>query len=255
MRLTPPRALSVVNPLVINKTISVQERWERQTLAVGICFGAFSFLIQGKDFEHHLYTFEVFVLFWSALEFTRAIRSQGWIHVIGATSLTVGVFMLVPLSLTRLRATSPLAVQSDTIQRDLMRLGGSKLQRQVQCLDMVDGCFTALYQLRLLPSTGFLCDYMFFQPAGDKPQLYYRQILWEDLHRNPPKVIVITTMWLTKGFSAGKFDQWPELMAYLDDAYTVDVKRSFGASGYRIYVRRELPVAPMGATQPVPSPS
>ena len=239
--------------VLTNKTISAQERWERRTLALGIMFGAFSFLMQAKNFEHHLYTFEVFVLFWSALEFTRAIQSGGWNRVAGAASFAFGVFLVVPACVTQLRATTPLAAQSDAIQRDLVRLGGSKLQHEVQCLDMVDGCFTALYQLQLLPSTGFLGDYMFFQPAGNKPQLYYRQVLWDDLHRHPPRVIVMTNMWLSMGFSSRKVDQWPELMAYLNHAYTVDVERSFGPSRYTIYVRREMPATPMAATQPAPS--
>ena len=86
----------------------------------------------------------------------------------------------------------------DQLQADLQRLGGSSLQNRVQCLDIVAGCYGALYRLGLMQSTGFIGDLVFFGPDDGKVVPYYRRIFWDDMHSNPPQVIVLSNQWFGK---------------------------------------------------------
>ena len=215
------------------------ENWERLTLLLGLLFGAFSFIAQGKIFEHHEYAFKVFLFLWVALEAVKAMRTRGWPHLAGIAVIGFGVLAVVPTYTHRIALVDPVNQQPDAIKSDLIRLGGANLQRQVQCLDMVDGCFSTLYRLHLLPNTGFMGDYMLLGPAGSPPFPYYREMFWNDLHKNPPKVIVLTKMWLGEQESFQKLDQWPQLAAFIDSAYSLDTTRTFGNRGYKIYVLKD----------------
>jgi hypothetical protein len=237
-RMLVPLAVGLILALV-NRSRIRWENWERLALGLGILFGAFSFVAQGKLFNHHAYAFKVFVFLWFALECTKAMRVKGWHHVAGLTAIGIVMLVVVPNYTHRVAWIVPMNEQPDALKSDLIRLGGSTLQHQVQCLDMVDSCYSTLYRLHLLPNTGFMGDYMFFGPIGSPPLPYYRDILWNDLHKNPPKVIVLTTMWLSERSSFEKINQWPQLAAFLNTAYSLDVTRTFGKRGYKIFLLKE----------------
>ena len=240
-----PLAVGIV-PLVIvivltfvNGTRTEWERWERLALGLGLLFGAFSYIAQGKIFNHHAYTFKVFLLLWFALECAKAMRTRGWRHFVGLAAIGYCVLVMVPGATRRVAWLVPMNKEPDALKSDLIRLGGSTLQYQVQCLDMVAACDSTLYRLHLIQNTGFLGDYMFFGPPGSPPLPYYREMFWNDLHKNPPKIIVLTNMWLCERESYAKVNQWPQMAAYLDSAYTVDVTRLFGRRGYKILVLKD----------------
>ena len=222
-----------------NRSRNQWENWERAALGLGIAFGVFSYVAQRKGFSYHAYSFKVFVFLWLALECAKAMQSRGWRHVAGVAAIAFGVLVVVPKYTHWLAWIAPMNEQRDALDSDLTRLGGSALQHQVQCLDMVDGCFGSLYRLHLLPSTGFIGDYMFFGPIGSPRLPYYRERLWNDLHRDPPKVIVLTPQWLCEPNSYAKVNQWPQLAAYLHSNYTLDVTRAFGNRGYKIFLRKD----------------
>jgi hypothetical protein len=227
--------------LLVNEKKNDLENWERLTLWLGLLFGGLSFILQMKLFDHHEYVFWVFAFFLFSLEAAKAMRTYGWQHFAGLVVIAVSVFYVVPEHTFRIAAVDSFNEQPDALKSDLLRLGGQNLQRQVLCLDMVDGCFSTLYHLRLLPNTGFMGDYMFFGAVGSPPLPYYRQELWDDLHKNPPKVIVLTNMWLNVEGPPRfeKLNQWPELADYLSTNYTLDVTRIFGKQGYRIYLQND----------------
>jgi hypothetical protein len=134
---------------------------------------------------------------------------------------------------------------ADQLQADLQRLGGNSLQNRVQCLDMVTGCYSALYRLGLMQSTGFMWDLQFFGPDDGNIVPYYRQIFWNDIHNNPPQVIVLSSEWFRETYSFDKLNAWPQFRDYLNSAYTLDVSRSFGSFdgnvlAYRIYVLKKV---------------
>ncbi len=225
--------------ILVNRARKELENWERLALGLGILFGIFSFVAQRKGFSYHAYSFKVFVLLWFALECAKAMRTRGWRHLVGLAALGFAVLAVVPSYTHRVAWIQPMNDQPDALKADLIRLGGSTLQNQVQCLDMVDGCYATLYRLQLLPNTGFIGDYMLFGPIGSHPLLYYRNIFWNDIHKNPPKVIVMTNQWLCERNSFAKINQWPQLADYINTAYTLDVTRTFGKRGYKIYLLKE----------------
>jgi hypothetical protein len=144
----------------------------------------------------------------------------------------------------------------DQLQADLQRLGGNSLQNRVQCLDMVTGCYGALYRLGLVQSTGFVWDLQLFGPDDGKVVPYYRKIFWDDMHNNPPKVIVLSNQWFAKPYSFDKLNAWPQFRDYLNSAYTLDASRNAGSFqgyvlSYRIYVLKETrqPIRPRGVAQ------
>jgi hypothetical protein len=226
------------------------ENWERVTLGIGIGFGLFSYLAQRKAFDHHAYALYVFILVWSAIEFSKALNRRSWLHFVGLACFAFSMFRFLPELDSMLRHVTPDNQQADAMETDLRRLGGFSLQHQVQCFDMVDGCYGTLYRLRLLPYTTFFGDYMFFQPPGNPPMTWARGIMAADLAQQPPQVIVVTNMWLSQGYSFNKLQQWPEFAAFLDRNYHLDVARQFNQHAYRVYVLNGAAI--QSATAPAP---
>ena len=67
---------------------------------------------------------------------------------------------------------------------------------------------------------------------------------WDDMHSNPPQVIVLSNQWLGHPNSFDKLNAWPQFRDYLNSAYTLDVSRNTGSLygyvlAYRIYVLRK----------------
>jgi hypothetical protein len=114
----------------------------------------------------------------------------------------------------------------------------------VQCLDVVTGCYSALYRLGLLQSTGWMGDIQWFAPNDGPVQQHYRQIFWDQIHQNPPKVIVVSSEWFGKVYSFDKLNTWPEFRDYVNSTYALAMTRTFGSFdgntlAYRIYVLRQ----------------
>lgn len=236
----------------VNRKKRESDKWEQLAIALGILFGALSFVAQRKGFIYHAYPFKVFVFLWLALECVKAMHTPGWRRVVGTSLLALGVLAVVPKYTYKMILVEPMSDQQDAMKADLIRLGGSTLQNQVQCLDMVDGCLSTLYRLNLVQSTYFIGDHMFFGPVGSTGLPYYRDIFWNDLHRSPPRVIILTNDWLGEPDSFEKINQWPQMAAYLDAAYKLEVTRRFGFHGYKIYLLRakEQPIGTVAT--PIP---
>ena len=78
------------------------------------------------------------------------------------------------------------------------------MDRRVQCLDLVDGCFNALYHDGLVQATGSMGDLLYF-PRTDGPIVAsYRERFREELKRNPPAVIVVSNEWFNEASSFDK---------------------------------------------------
>ncbi|MGO4516116.1 hypothetical protein AB4Y89_10005 [Terriglobus sp. 2YAB30_2] len=239
--LLPPRT-AFIPLLLITLILTLRNKdwknWERQALAVAICFGVVSFVAQRKGFAYHRYPLSAFLLLWMGLEFFRAMKMQGWMRSLGFTG-AAGLLLLIPGYCISIYQAKPNVELTDALMQDLNRLGGPKLQNQVQCLDMVSGCLGALYRLGLVHHTGFLGDFMLFGPPGSQPSAYYRNMFLEGAQRNPPGVIVLTTSGLAQPESFEKIAQWPQFVEFLNSNYSLDVTRMFdpiNPRGYRIYL-------------------
>ncbi len=217
------------------------KNWERQALALVVCFSALSFIAQRKGFIPHRNPLLAFLLLWMALEFTRAMKMLGWMRILGFAA-AVGFLCAIPGYCHSIYAANSRAELSDALDRDLKRLGGPALQGQVQCMDLVAGCLNSLYRLNLMQNTGFMGDYMFFGPPGSPPLPYYRDMLLSDFHRDPPRIIVITTEVLSSPGSFDKIAQWPQFVELLNSNYVLDVTRIMSTRdlrGYKIYRLKE----------------
>ena len=219
--------------------------WEIWAIRAGVVLGALSYFVQRKGYTYHRYSFLAFALLWFSVECAIAIKAKGWLRNFGVLGIAVAVLVVLPPRVNRLRHerhnANPLA---DQLQVDLQRLGGSSLQNRVQCLDMVTGCYRALYRLGLVQSTGVMGDLVLFAPDDGDVVPYYRRIFWDDMHSNPPQVIVLSSERFGVTYSFDKLNAWPQFRDYLNSAYTLDVSRSFGSFdgnvlAYRIYVLKK----------------
>jgi hypothetical protein len=208
---------------------------------VGILFGAFSYFIQGKGYSHHVYPLAAVLLLWTSLELMLAMRSRKWTRWVGIAGIAVGILVAIPTYFRRLSGFNP--IRDDytvTLQSDLTRLGGARLNHQVQCLDLVDGCFAALYHLRLVQSTGYIGDLMLLSPGTSPAIGEIRETFSNTMSKNPPSVIVLSNERFDRPRTFNKIDVWPWFATYLNDNYHPIVDRTFprqGEMAYRIYVR------------------
>lgn len=155
--------------------------------------------------------------------------------------------VVIPTCVVRFHRAPDTIDLPDALQADLTRLGGAaKLQDSVECLDTVSGCMAALARLQLVETQPYMGDSLFFPVEGAVRSAYYSERFWNEIHQNPPKVLILTSEMMTGGGRMGRFDklkQWPEFEGFLDENYKVEPTRKFGEldymTAYRIYVRRE----------------
>ena len=217
--------------------------WERWAILLGMAGGLFSFAIQRKGFPYMKYPLLAFLLLWVCTEFTRALSKRGWIRWAGVAGLLYATLYLIPLSRPLQRSYPEWTDFMGHLEPDLVALGGDRLQHQVQCLDMVDGCLGALYHLHLIQSTGFTGDAQFFV-NGHAPALnYYRSIFLNDIYKDPPKVFVVSDERFDGERDFNKLNNWPEFVAFLQKNYTLTETRDFSQSSYRLYLRKSIPSA------------
>jgi hypothetical protein len=224
------------------------KNWERRALLLGVAFGGFSYFVQRKGFPYHRYALTAFLLLWVALELTLAMRKQGWVRGVGFAGMAMGTLVIVPTYLHRVLLVHPSNSYTESLESDLTRLGGDQLQRKVQCLDMVDGCLNALYHLKLVQNTGSTGDLAFFAPGHNPVAEYYKSQFWDELHKNPPSVIVLSNEWFNGAASFDKLNEWPQFAAYLAENYTLAVSRHFDREyghAYRIYIRKGVALPPL----------
>jgi hypothetical protein len=221
--------------------------WEMWAIRLGFLFGAVSYFVQGKGYDYHRIAYLCFGLLWAGLEFTTAMKDQGWRRNLGLAGMAIAVLVMVPFNANKVRQRQDTNPAAEVLEQDLIRLGGpgaQQLQGKVQCLDLVGGCYSALFRLGLVQSTGFTGDLQFFGPDDGNVVPYYRNIFWNDIHRDPPRVIILSNEWYQdSSYSFNKLNTWPAFRDYLNSAYTLEATQGpFALYGYpmvyRIYVLR-----------------
>jgi hypothetical protein len=221
---------------------------ERWVLFSGMAVGAVSYFMQEKGLTYHRYAFVFFMLLWVGWELSEAMHRDDAASRAFAVAGVAALFLVVVpyyVNIMRVDASkkvnrSPLAF---ALQGDLGALGGDKLQRQVLCLDLINGCFDALYRSRLEQNTGATGDLLLFSPATNFAQEYYRHWFMERQQADPANVVVVENEWYQKGSpSFDKLNAWPEYAAELRKDYVPVIERDFGTDAaspaYRIYLRK-----------------
>ena len=242
LRFSLPIAAYVLLPFAIAVVSAERYRrnWEFWAILLGAAFGAFSYFVQGKAWPYHRYTFVAFLLLWIALELTHAMHKSGWVKVVAITGISVGSLVLVPIYTRLVLQVHPVNLFTPALESDLSRLGADRLQNKVQCLDLVDGCYDALYRLRIVQSTGLMGDLLLFAPDKSPVVDFYRDQFWNNVIRNPPTVFILTNEWFNQAPTFTKLNEWPQFANYLEKNYKLVISREFDAEyqhGYRIYVR------------------
>jgi hypothetical protein len=257
---------SVMLPVVVIwlAVVLMQKRWmtwERGALLVGAGFGLVSFYVQGKGYPYHRYPSEAFLLLLAGIDFVTVLRMKPWdqqrtLHRLALAGVVVGVVIVGGGSTMHALGQDWRNQEFDTLLRaDLNERGGDRLEGQVQCLDMADGCITALYNMKLTQATGFLYDcYMLSSQTGVERERY-REAFWQEMMRVRPRIFVVSSknceLWPAKeSYDYAKLGRWPKFDDYLKENYRLEVDRippdmvnsGSGPSkplGYRLYVRNE----------------
>jgi hypothetical protein len=167
------------------------------------------------------------------------------VRALGIGGLAFGA-VLAPLY-ARTAARRPWSQKFEgALMGDLNTLGGEKLSGHVQCLQTSAECDTALYRMHLVQATGLAYDYFVFGPAGNPVVTQSRERFWEQLQRNPPRVIVVGVGRYPKPLTGyEKLAMWPRFRDFMTAHYALYDDRTFPTFearpiAYRIYVDKNL---------------
>ena len=233
--------------------------WEQWALLVGAAVGLFSYFQQHTGSLHHRYMFGTFLLLLAGIEFMRALRQRGWRLWISLAAILAVALVYVPYSLRAIARSKPDSAVTLGMMADLDRIAaglpGSKaaLQGRVQCLDLVYGCFNALYHERLVENTGFMGDLIIFDPQDSEARREHRATWARLARRDPADVLLVSNEYFQGENSYARLANWPQYAHYLAADYRLVAERSFPDEttppstdprvkhGYRVYVRRGSP--------------
>ncbi|HVJ08653.1 MAG TPA: glycosyltransferase family 39 protein [Acidisarcina sp.] len=239
--LPPMRVLAFLAAVIAWKCRDWQT-WEGSALILGVAAGMAHYILQDKGYSYHRYLLVAFLVLWAGIEYAHALRGRGALQALALAGVAYGCLVLPVQFLLRASHAQWSEALVTALQSDLTAFGGPQLSGQVQCLDSISGCGTALYRMRLLPSTGLLSDFLIFGPETQPIVRETRTRFWQALQSKPPRVIVVTSwLHLINTGDYRKLAMWPDLASYLSAHYDLRIERSFpanltGQQGYRIYV-------------------
>ena len=229
--------------------------YERWMLFGAMLFGAFSFFAQRKGIIYHRHPFLAFVLLLLGLEFLPALRTAtGVRRGLAAIGILLSMGVSVPHYISELHHSTAVSALGFTraLTGDLAVLGPERLQQKVECFDLTDGCFSALYHLGLVQNNGFTGDLLFFSPDPSPVADFYRRQFWQHTRDSSPEVFVLSNEWFQVGHTFRKLEAWPDFESYLKTNYTEVISRAFPVPGlsyatdqpsrYRIYIRNDSPL-------------
>jgi hypothetical protein len=221
--------------LIVARTTSRWKNWETVSILLGAAFGVVSYFAQGKGYSHHTYPATACLLLWICMELMSSRKKTALVGVM------VGLFATIPIYCYRVARIIPSNGFIISLESDLHKLGGSKLSGRIQCMDTVYGCYVALYHMKLVQSTPYIGDILFFVEQTSPVVDHLRENAWNAITGNPPEVIVVSNEWFGRPSTFDKVQEWPRFAAYLRENYRLTVERSFTEgiqSGYQIFVRK-----------------
>lgn len=217
-------------------------QWERWALLIGFLASAFSFYIQHKGYPYHRYPLTAFLLVSFGMELGVFERTNLHFGRLAIVCLALLSLTAIPVTLRDMMRVGGVTQNqfATTLEQDLRGLGESNLQHSVQCLDLVDGCYSALYRERLVQSTGHMGDLLLFSRTPSPVVDYYRADFLKAMQRNPPNVIIESNEWYGEQADLDKIYAWPSMAQFLLQNYHPVITRQFTdhrRSAYRIYAR------------------
>ena len=240
---TPSVPVLAALAAVLAYAIRTGRRWDLQVLIIGFVFGAFLYLIQGKGWQYHKETMFAFLLIWISIQFSIAMRTLGQWRVPGAVGFAL-LCLLMGRYVTYVHQAKVDLLGTPAMQASLQELGGPRLSGNVQCVEMVSGCIHALYNLKLLPSNGFIFDSFLFAPSPSPAIEVLRSRFIADMsHKVPAVVIVAESEWNDGISSFDRIEQWPAFGDFLRQHYHLESQHDDGGritlGSYRVYLRNQ----------------
>jgi hypothetical protein len=214
--------------------------WEAVAILLGAAFGAVSYFAQGKGYGHHTYITAACLLLWICIQLMSPDRSQKRAAWVGVTGVLVGLLVTIPIYCYRIAHITPPNRFVVSLESDLNQMGGNQLSGRIQCMDVVWGCYVALYHMKLVQSTPYVGDLLFFLPQKSPVIDHFRDTAWNAITSDPPKVIVISNEWFGRPNSFEKVNNWPRFATYLKTNYKLVIERNLSggmSTGYQIFVR------------------
>lgn len=270
----PKLAMPFLVPLILlgiaNRRRHGPWGWMRWALCLGALGGLLSFVLQGKGFLHHRYTFLLFLLLLVGIEIFQGLKSNGWPRYVAAATLLFAFAVVLPRSLMTSRHAVGHSDLELAIEQDLQTLGTThSLQGEVQCFDLVYGCLDALYHQHLVENSGFTGDLLFFSERPTVATEYYRERFWRGAASDPAGIIILSNQDLGRRNDFAKLQRWPAFNNWLKANYSPVLERHFTfehfggrfvepvksseQDGYRIYIRKDSPLlsasAPLQASR------
>jgi hypothetical protein len=222
--------------------------WQRAAFVLGLIYGGISYKLEGGEARYHRYVFLAVLVMWIGWELTLALRSEDkplrWMGVLGLMAMAGYVVPSYLVVVKGMAHHNPeLEAYPAALEADLNQLGGQRLQGRVECLEMVDGCLRALYEMRLVQNTGSTGDMLLFTHQDTTASRYYRDWYEQRQQKHPADVVVLGNFFFESPLrSFDRIDTWPEYAATLRSDYALAVERTFGGGSnpeaYRVYVRK-----------------
>jgi hypothetical protein len=212
-------------------------------VSVGVGCGAASYLLQAKGWAYHRAPLSIFLCLWVMMAIDTALNARRASVRTAALVLIMSTLLLPPMLLAlELNRNYPL----DTIQsleHDMQSMGGSRLSRHVQCLDMtLGGCINVLYRLHLVQSTGFIYDFYLFPDRPTPVTAALQTRFLSEVTASPPRVLILSQhIWPDERLGYDEVRRWPAFEAYLASHYRLAreyMPPSRLIAGYRIYLLR-----------------
>jgi hypothetical protein len=242
-----PKGVLALIPLALVAAYQLRasEVWLRWVFVLAMVYGALSYKLEGSIAPYHRYVFVAFFATWAGWELARALGdSKGGVRGVAYVQLAILLLLVTPRYLLLVNRTShgaPIEAYAASLQADLSQLGPDKLQGQVECLEMVDGCLRTLYEMRLVQNTGTTGDMLLFRPKADPAVQYYRDWYMQRQEQRPADVVVLGNFFMDEPRSFDRVNNWPAYASLLRNEYVLVRQWEYAGKtqpGYRIYIRK-----------------
>jgi hypothetical protein len=213
----------------------MQKRLQLQMViaTLGLSYGIFHFLSQGRAWQYHLYPLVLFMILLVATWLPSYKTGKKSILQIVAIAVMIQLVLGIGIkSVAHIANNTRDWSYSPQLIEDLRsRLKpGDKVQ-----LFTSDGfCVHALYTLKVPIASRFMMDMHFFHEREYPYVKKIRAELITTLQKEPPKLIVVSLLSYIGGWNYNRLKMFPELYSLLNSAYKLAVERDF----YRIYERK-----------------
>ncbi|PYP92090.1 MAG: hypothetical protein DMG65_05575 [Candidatus Angelobacter sp. Gp1-AA117] len=216
-----------------------REGWLNQESGLvwlGSLCGLGCFLAQAKGWTYQLDPFMAFAGVWCGIAVATLMRDRrAMIRLALSLVLALWVVVWIPTFIRHTSTGRYDRKNAHLLESEISKLRAEGRNNGIQVMDTSQGAVLALYDLKLVQSTGFLYDFYFYQ-FPDQP--YVRQLrlrFLKELDAARPDLLVISNQsWPDPRLGYTRLDQWPDFRNSLAENYKLEVE----TLGYKIYVRR-----------------